>query len=87
MNFSSSSKKKNKKKTTLPLLSIDDYIQNSHESSSNSQKSTLASKILFQNTPNKKSALEIKLSNFNVKIWKITKYQSSKNISLPFQTN
>lgn len=61
----SSSSMKNKKKTSISLLSIEDYIQNSHGSYSNSRKTTLASKNLFQNTQsNKKISEETKHSNF-----------------------
>lgn len=67
MRYEVSSSRRNKKKTSISLLSIEDYIQNSHGSYSNSRKTTLASKNLFQNTQsNKKISEETKHS----KLWK-----------------
>lgn len=56
--------KKNKKKTTVHLLSIEDYIQNTHGSSSNSQKIPLIKKIFLANKA-KKVSDETKPLKFN----------------------
>lgn len=82
-----SSSKKNKKKTMLSLFSLEDYVQNSHGSSSNSQKTSLASKNIFKNTPLSKKIseeinFELQKGCFN-RIWKATRCQFSKILSLP----